>query len=66
MPVTNGGTDSLLYIKGTISNDKSEPVSNQVLTLLSNSDKTMMYIDTTDSDGRFIFPLDNYKDSTKT
>ncbi|MEP7251568.1 MAG: TonB-dependent receptor plug domain-containing protein [Ginsengibacter sp.] len=65
MPATNVGTDSLLYIKGTISNDKSEPVSNQVLTLLSNSDKTMMYIDTTDSDGQFIFPVDNYKDSTQ-
>lgn len=61
----NTVADSTLYIKGTISNDKHEPISNQVLTLLSNADNTMMYVDTTDNNGHFIFPVDNYKDSTQ-
>ena len=65
IPVTNYSIDSSLYIKGSISSEKNEPISDQVLTLLSNSDNSMMYIDTTDSGGHFMFPVDNYKDSTQ-
>lgn len=57
--------DSLLYIKGTVLNDKNEPSVNSVITLLSNSGNTIMKTDTTDNKGRFRFALEDYADSTQ-
>lgn len=55
--------DSLLYIKGTVSNEKNDPSANKTLTLFSNSGNSIVHLDTTDSKGHFRFPLENYKDS---
>ena len=57
--------DSILYIKGIVLNGKNEPSANKVLTLLSNSGISLFYTDTTDNNGRFCFPLENYYDSTQ-
>jgi hypothetical protein len=56
-------TDSLLYIKGTVLDSKNEPSTNKILTLLSNSGGLIVHTDTTDNNGHFRFPLDNYSDS---
>ena len=57
--------DSLLYIRGTVLNDKNKPSANSILSLLSNSSNTVLYTDTTNSIGRFRFPLEYYADSTQ-
>jgi hypothetical protein len=57
--------DSILYIKGILLNGKNEPSANKILTLLSNSGISLFYTDTTDNNGRFCFPLENYYDSTQ-
>jgi len=58
-------SDSLLYIKGKVLNEKNEPSANKILMLLSNSGDLIMHTDTTDNAGRFCFPLENYTDSTQ-
>jgi hypothetical protein len=60
---TAGDTDSLLYIKGLILNEKNEPSANKALTLFINSGGLVLYQDTTDNKGRFCFPFENYTDS---
>lgn len=62
---TAADVDSLLYIKGTVLNEKNIPSANKILTLLSNSGGLILHTDTTDNEGRFRFPLDNYSDSTQ-
>ncbi len=62
-PLTD--TDSLLYIKGTVLNDKKEPFVNAVLTLLSKSATSTMNSSTTDAKGHFRFPFEYYADSTE-
>jgi TonB-dependent SusC/RagA subfamily outer membrane receptor len=54
--------DSLLYIKGEVVNEKDEPEAGKKVTLISNS---IFSSDTTNSEGRFSFPLDYYADSTR-
>ena len=63
-PASTERSDSLLYIKGTVFNEKKEISPNSVVSLMSNSGTTMIFTDTTDSKGRFRFPIDNYSDST--
>lgn len=58
-------TDSLLYIKGFVFDKKNKPSGNSILTLLSNSGNLIMHTDTTDNEGHFSFPLENYSDSTQ-
>ena len=62
---TAADTDSLLYIKGILLNEKNEPSANKVLTLVSNSGDLIIHTDTTDNAGRFSFPLMNYTDNTQ-
>jgi hypothetical protein len=57
--------DSLLFIKGTVLNEKNEPSANRILTLFSNSGNPVLYSDTTDDKGHFSFPIDSYADSTQ-
>ncbi len=47
--------DSLLYIRGELVNENNEPESGKIVTLLSNS---IFSSDTTNTEGRFRFPLD--------
>ena len=64
-PVITTGTDSLLYIKGVLHNEKNEPYANTALTLFSNSGDDILFTDTTNSMGRFRFPVDYYRDSAQ-
>lgn len=57
--------DSLLFIRGTVLNEKNERFANSVITLFSIAGNPVMYSDTTDNKGRFCFPLENYADSTQ-
>ncbi|CAN5691347.1 hypothetical protein BH10BAC2_BH10BAC2_04370 [soil metagenome] len=57
--------DSLLYIRGTLFNEKKVPSSNKSLTLISSSGNLQMYTDTTDAAGRFCFRPGHYADSTE-
>lgn len=57
--------DSLLYIRGTVFNEKKELSSNKSLTLISSSGNLQMYTDTTDAAGRFCFRPGSYADSTE-
>jgi hypothetical protein len=57
--------DSLLYIKGAVLNDKNEPLTNKLITILSKSESPVFYRDTTDSKGRFCFPFESLIDSTE-
>ncbi len=57
--------DSLFYIKGAIINNKTEPLANQVVTIISKTSNPVFYKDTTDANGRFSFPTDSYADSTE-
>ncbi len=54
--------DSLLFLKGKVLNQKGEPVADKIVTLISNS---IFHTATTNNEGRFSFPLDNYMDSTQ-
>ncbi len=58
-------SDSLLYIKGKVVNNKNEPVVAKVVTLFFSNRTDAFYVDTTDANGRFIFPLTDYPDSSK-
>jgi hypothetical protein len=64
-PVLSNGVDSLLYIKGVLHNEKNEPYANTALTLFSNSGDDILFTDTTNSMGRFRFPVDYYRDSAQ-
>lgn len=64
-PSTAKDVDSLLYIKGIVLNEKNKPAANKILTLLSNSGNLILHTDTTNNEGRFSFPLENYSDSTQ-
>ena len=57
--------DSLLHIKGTVSNEKNEPVVNKIVTLFSKSGNGVYDTDTTDTNGRFYFEVEGYGDSTE-
>jgi hypothetical protein len=61
----NEDNDSMLYIKGSVLNDKNDPLINKVITILSKSDNPVFYRDTTDNQGRFCFPFESYIDSTE-
>ncbi|MEO7048600.1 MAG: TonB-dependent receptor plug domain-containing protein [Ferruginibacter sp.] len=54
--------DSLLYLKGVVLNEKGGPVADKIVTLISSS---IFHSATTNNEGRFSFPLDNYTDSTQ-
>ncbi|MEJ7684129.1 MAG: carboxypeptidase-like regulatory domain-containing protein [Segetibacter sp.] len=58
-------SDSLFYIKGKVVNNKNVPVTSKVVTLFTNNGPDAFYTDTTDANGRFVFPLTEYVDSTK-
>jgi len=57
--------EDLLYIEGTVSNSKHEPVPQKIVTLFSGKGGLMPLTDTTDANGRFSFPLTFYLDSTQ-
>jgi len=57
--------DSLLYLKGVVLDSKDEPAAGKVVTLISNSANVIFSSDTTNDQGRFRFPLENYVDSTQ-
>lgn len=57
--------DSLLFISGRVFNEKNQPSVNKILTLISDAGDMAVFSDTTDNAGRFCFPFQNYKDSTK-
>ncbi len=57
--------DSLLSIKGVVLNKQNEPAAGKVVTLISNSGNIVFRSDTTNVEGRFRFPLENYADSTQ-
>ncbi|HSN08916.1 MAG TPA: Plug domain-containing protein, partial [Hanamia sp.] len=54
--------DSLLYQKGVVLNENNKPAPEKIVTLISNK---VFRTDTTNSEGRFRFPVDNYPDSTQ-
>lgn len=54
--------DSLLYLKGIVLDENDKPATDKIVTLIS---KSAFRTDTTNSEGRFSFPLDNYADSTQ-
>jgi hypothetical protein len=58
-------SDSLLYIKGKALEQKNRPAENIILTLFSNSGATSFFTDTTDSQGRFNFPVADYPYNTQ-
>ncbi|QEC66776.1 hypothetical protein FRZ67_05460 [Panacibacter ginsenosidivorans] len=56
--------DSLLFIKGTVLSDKNIPLADKSVMLISNSgSKDLFDIDTTNNEGRFLFPIDHRPDS---
>jgi hypothetical protein len=57
--------DSLFYIKGIVLSEKNEGEKNKIVTLLSKSGNGIFVTDTTDSNGRFSFPIEGYADSTQ-
>jgi TonB-dependent SusC/RagA subfamily outer membrane receptor len=57
--------DSLLYIKGLVLNKQNQPAAGKVVTLISNSGNIIFRSDTSNAEGRFRFPLENYADSTQ-
>jgi hypothetical protein len=58
-------SDSLLYIKGKILDEKGRPAANKILTLFSNAGTTSFFTDTTDYLGQFRFPVFDYADNTQ-
>lgn len=64
-PSSTVDVDSLLYIRGTVFNEKKEPSPGKSLTLISSSGNVQMYTDTTDAAGRFCFRPGHYADSTE-
>jgi hypothetical protein len=56
--------DSLLFIKGEVLDVKGSPAKNTIVTLFSKSGRWAFSTDTTGTDGRFIFPLTEYPDSS--
>ncbi len=62
---TTADNDSLLYLKGVVLNSKDEPAAGKIVTLISNSGNLIFSSDTTNDQGRFRFPLENYADSTQ-
>jgi len=63
--ITSTDNDSLLYVKGVVLNGQQEPAAGKIITLISNSANVIFHSDTTNDNGRFRFPLDNYTDSTQ-
>ncbi|MEP6950412.1 MAG: TonB-dependent receptor plug domain-containing protein [Ginsengibacter sp.] len=59
-----GNDDSLLYIRGTLHDRNSDPLPDKVISLLSKTGNNFFETDTTDTHGRFSFPLTDYPDST--
>jgi len=60
-----GDTDDVLTLKGKVVNRKKEPLSNMEVVLMSNKNNVLFIQDTTDANGRFIFLLPDYDDSTQ-
>jgi len=58
-------SDSLLFIKGKVLDEKNQPAPNKILTLLSNNGNTFFLTDTTDYTGQFSFPIFDYADNTQ-
>ena len=58
-------SDSLLFIKGKVLDEKNQPATNKILTLLSNSGNALFLTDTTDYKGQFSFPVFDYADNTQ-
>ncbi len=56
--------DSLLHIRGIVLNEKNEPAINKIVNLLSKSGDGFFETDTTDDNGRFYFPIEDYPDSS--
>ena len=64
-PAARKNSDSLFYIRGTVLNaNKKDPSTQSMVTLLSNSGASIFYTDSTDTRGRFLFPVRRYADST--
>ncbi len=65
-PVFKESDDSLLFIRGSITNDKKQPVAGMIVTLISSAGTNGVFTtDTTDNNGRFLFPVDFYTDNTQ-
>lgn len=58
-------TDSSFYIKGKISDNRTKPIVNKIVTLFSGAKNMFAFTDTTDANGEFCFPLTFYYDQTK-
>ena len=55
---------TLLYIQGKAVGKNNLPLQQEVVNLVA-ADKGLFLTDTTDKDGRFVFPLSEYDDGTK-
>lgn len=64
-PPVISDNDSLFYIRGTVLNEKNEPLADKIVTLLFQSGDMSVHTDTTDNSGHFNFPFANYADSTQ-
>lgn len=65
IPFTPHDNDSLLFIKGKAFYLNQKPAAKKVATLLPKSGNIGFIIDTTDTQGKFRFPLIEYPDSTQ-
>lgn len=61
----NNDYDSLFFIKGIAIDEKNKPAAHTFLTLFSNSGSQIFLTDTTDNNGRFVFPIAAYADNTQ-
>lgn len=61
-PVTHN--DSLLHIRGTLKDRNDNPLPGKVIMLFAKTGNNFFGTDTTDSHGRFSFPLTDYPDGT--
>lgn len=57
--------DSILYIKGRLTDDNGKPITNDIVSVFSSMGKGIFNSDTTDNNGRFRFKLVDYPDSTQ-
>ena len=65
LAIANGNSDiNLLNLRGKVVDKNDEPLESCIVNLFSGDNK-FFQIDTTDNNGRFLFPLSDYDDGTQ-